>query len=62
MKTMRYFEEQARRKRPYIDPARCAEAIAVPLRRGVQPDGRVRHWGDRAPQRENTPHILRVVL
>ena len=42
MKTTRYFEEQVRRKRPYIDPAWCAEVITSPLRRETQADGRVR--------------------
>ncbi len=31
MKTTRYFEEQVRRKRPYIDPAWCVAVIAVPF-------------------------------
>ena len=33
MKTTRYFEEQVRRKRPYIDPQWCVNIIAAPLRR-----------------------------
>ena len=44
MKMTRYFEEQVRPKRPYIDLAWCAEIIAAPLRREAQPDGRVRFW------------------
>ena len=42
MKTTRYFEEQVRRKRPYIDPRWCVDVIAAPLRREKQPDGRIR--------------------
>ena len=61
MKTTRYFEEQVRRKRPYIDPAWCAAVIAAPLRREVQPDGRVRFWGEVVRPGEDTPRILRVV-
>ena len=61
MKTTRYFEEQVRRKRPYIDPAWCAEVIAAPLRREVQPDGRVRYWGEVARSEEDIPRVLRVV-
>ena len=61
MKTTRYFEEQVRRKRPYIDPAWCAAVIAAPLRREVQPDGRVRFWGEAVRLGEDTPRILRVV-
>ena len=33
------------RKRPYIRREWCATVIAAPVRREVQPDGRVRHWG-----------------
>ena len=61
MKTTRYFEEQIRRKRPYIDPAWYAAVIAVPLRRDVQPDGRIRFWGEVTRADEDTPRILRVV-
>ena len=61
MKTTRYFEEQVRRKRPYIDPAWCTAVIAPPLRREVQPDGRVRFWGEAMRPGEDTPRILRVV-
>ena len=61
MKTTRYFEEQVRRKRPYIDPAWCAATIAAPLRRDVQPDGRIRFWGEVRRVGEDAPRILRVV-
>ena len=44
MKTTPYFDEQVRRKRPYIDPAWCVAVIAAPLRRQEQPDGRIRFW------------------
>ena len=61
MKTTRYFEEQVRRKRPYIDPAWCAAVIAGPLRRDVQPDGRIRFWGEVTRAGEDAPRVLRVV-
>lgn len=61
MKTTRYFEEQVRRKRPYIDPAWCVAIIAAPLRREVQPDGRVRFWGEVLRSGEDAPRFLRVV-
>lgn len=61
MKTTRYFDEQVRRKRPYIEPAWCTEVIAAPLRRSEQPDGRVRWWGAIRIPGESTPRILRVV-
>ncbi len=44
MKTTRYFEEQILRKRPYIQRQWCEEALRRPLRREVQPDGRIRFW------------------
>jgi hypothetical protein len=44
MKTARYFEEQVLRKRPYIRREWCERALARPLRREAQADGRVRHW------------------
>ena len=61
MKTTRYFEEQVRRKRPYIDPAWCAAVIAAPLRRDVQPDGRIRFWGEVMRASDDAPRVLRVV-
>jgi hypothetical protein len=44
MKTTRYFEEQALRKRPYIRREWCSRALQEYSRREVQPDGRIRHW------------------
>lgn len=44
MKTTRYFEEQVIRKRPYIKREWCEQALRDPVRREVQPDGRIRHW------------------
>lgn len=45
MKTTRYFEEQVLRKRPYLRREWCEVILAHPLRREVQPNGRVRYWG-----------------
>ncbi len=45
VKTTRYFEGQVLRKRPYIQRAGCERIVANPLKREVQPDGRIRHWG-----------------
>ena len=40
-----YFRDNVLPKRPYIRLDWCAEALANPLRREVQPeDGRIRHW------------------
>ena len=61
MKTTRYFEEQVRRKRPYIDPAWCAQVLDNPLRREEQPDGRIRFWGEIVQPGEHTTRFLRVI-
>ena len=44
MKTTRYFEEQVLRKRPYLQREWCEQALQKPVRREVQPDGRIRFW------------------
>ncbi|MEA3051804.1 MAG: hypothetical protein QOG72_707 [Sphingomonadales bacterium] len=59
MKTTRYFEEQVLRKRPYIERDWCAEAIAEPIRREVQEDGRIRFWRNVALAGETEPRMLR---
>jgi hypothetical protein len=61
MKTTRYFEEQVLRKRPYIERTWCEAVIAAPLRREVQPDGRVRYWGEILRPGDTSSRILRVV-
>ena len=45
VKTTRYFEEQVLRKRPYIQREWCGRIVANPLKKELQPDGRIRHWG-----------------
>jgi hypothetical protein len=44
LKTTRYFEEQVLPRRPYIQREWCEQAIQVPFRKDIQPDGRIRHW------------------
>jgi len=44
MKTTRYFEEQVLRKRAYIKTEWCKLALQNPVRREIQPDGRICHW------------------
>lgn len=61
MGTTRYFDEQVRRKRPYLTVGMCESVLAGPLRREVQGDGRVRHWGRVALPGEAEMRILRVV-
>ena len=61
MKTTRYFDEQVRRKRPYVNPQWCLDVLAAPLRRETQPDGRIRFWGTVKLPGEPASRILRVV-
>ncbi len=61
LKTTRYFREQVLRKRPYIEPDWCAQVVAAPLRRQVQPEGRIRFWGEVVRPGETTSRVLRVV-
>lgn len=61
MKTTRYFEEQVLRKRPYIDRQWCASALAEPMRREVQEDGRIRYWREVTLSGETEPRVPRVV-
>lgn len=61
MSTTRYFDEQVKRKRPYIDADLCRVVIASPLRRERQQDGRIRFWGRITLPGEATDRILRVV-
>ncbi len=56
MKTTAYFRNVVQLKRPYVTEALCLEVIANPMRREVQPDGRIRYWG------RVGKHWLRVVV
>jgi hypothetical protein len=61
LKTTRYFEEQVLRKRPYIEREWCQDALAAPIRREVQKDGRIRCWARIVLAGEDRPRFLRVV-
>ena len=61
MSVTRYFEEQVLRRRPYLTIEMCRAVIAEPLRRIVQDDGRIRHWGHVILPDEAEARILRVV-
>ncbi len=61
MKTTAYFREQVLRKRPYLVPDWFAAVLASPLRRSVQPDGRIRYWGKVTDPRDGQERVLRVV-
>ena len=54
MKTTRYFDEQVRRKRPYIDSDWCVRIVANPLHREEQSDGRIRFWGEILLEKRST--------
>jgi hypothetical protein len=58
MNATRYFREQVLRKRSYIQVEWCERIIRSPLASMVQPDGRMRFWGE-VP--ELGGRILRVV-
>ena len=61
MKTTRYFDDQVRRKRPYIELGWRTQVIAAPLHWEKQPDGRLHFWGEVTPPGETTPRYLRVI-
>ena len=57
MKTTRYFDEQVRRKRPYIELAWCVQVVAAPIHMGKQGDGRVR-FGERSLRMAKPTHAI----
>ena len=61
VKTTRYFDEQVLRKRPYIQLQWCEEALAAPVRRVAQTDGRIRFWSRIVVPGEIRLRYLRVV-
>jgi hypothetical protein len=61
MEATRYFMEQVLRKRPYVTEELCRQIVQDPLRRFVQTDGRIRHWGRVNLPGEDKARILRVV-
>jgi hypothetical protein len=61
MKTTRYFEEQVLRKRDYVQREWIEAALADPIARTVQPDGRIRHWYRVDLSDTGKSYILRVV-
>lgn len=61
MKTTRYFDEQVRRKRPYLRDEWIAHALTDPARRIEQPDGRIRLWR-RVELEDGKAYMLRVVM
>lgn len=45
MKTTQYFENEVLRKRMYLKREWCEEVVREPVKKEIQPDGRIRHWG-----------------
>ncbi len=62
MKTTRYFDEQVLRKRPYLLREWCERALAAPVARQVQEDGRIRCWVAVRLPHEVNDRYLRVVV
>ena len=61
MKTTRYLEEQVLRKRPYIRLEWCESALALPLRKEAQADGRMWFWWKVEELSQDRARYLRVV-
>ena len=61
MKTIRYFEDQVLPRRTYIERSWCEAAVAEPVRRTTQPDGRIRLWTRITATPDSKPRYLRVV-
>jgi hypothetical protein len=53
--------EQVLRKRPYLPTEQFGAILAAPLRRSVQSDGRLRHWGEVLDPRDGRPRVVRIV-
>jgi hypothetical protein len=61
MRTTPYFAEQVLRKRPYLPTEQFGGVLTMPLRRSVQPDGRIRYWGLVTDPRDGRQRVLRIV-
>ena len=57
-KVTSYFENEIIRKRPYLTLEICRKVIENPLKKEIQPDGRIRFW---AKVQELGDKYLRVV-
>jgi hypothetical protein len=44
MKTTRYFREQVLIKRPYLKTEWIEQVLKKPIKREIQPQGRIRYW------------------
>ena len=62
MKTTRYFDEQVLRKRAYLRLEWIEVALANPIARQVQTDGRIRLFSNVDLADGDKTYILRVVV
>ena len=60
VKSTRYFDEQVRRKRLYLQDEWIEQALTTPSRRMDQADGRIRFWR-RVELKDGRAYMLRVV-
>ncbi|MEW6714913.1 MAG: hypothetical protein AB1306_07480 [Nitrospirota bacterium] len=44
-RTTPYFRNEILRKRPYLEIEICRAIIRNPIKKEIQPDGRIRFWG-----------------
>jgi len=58
MKCTPYFKNKVLKKRPYLKMEWIERTISNPIRKEMQPDGRIRYWGFI----EEANKYLRVVL
>ena len=61
MKLTRHLQDRIQRDRPYTRLDWIAQVIENPIEREIQPDGRIRFWGEAPYPDLDNPHILRVV-
>ena len=40
-----YFKNEVLRKRPYLTEKICKRVIENPIKKEIQPDGRIKFWG-----------------
>lgn len=61
MRITPHLRDRLQRARPYIRLDWISDVIDNPIHTEIQPDGRIRFWGEVPfPDSEN-PHILRVI-
>ena len=61
MKTTAYFDNSVLAKRPYLNAEICVAVIANHICKKLQPNGRIRFWGEVVLPGYGAPRIVRVV-